>query len=263
MADSSAQTVLVVVGDPKRAELLFQALRHPSLDAQVTTNEQEVLACLKQHRFALAVVGGYIGRRDALVMCEAVRVRQPGLRVLVLLGTEIGPDALVAHRERKLDGVSYCDLGPVWDQAVNRPTVDVADLIRREVLDTLGLNEAPEAHESWMRGTEAALTAEEQREATVVMPMPAAKEQRTPASMQAAPTVNQVVQAMSEAPTRWYPCPRPPRRRPAFSRRPTSSRMTTSPLPRAWPSRPVAPISAHPLFRPSRRRTPVPPSVRS
>jgi hypothetical protein len=172
MVDSGARTVLVVVGDSSRAVLVLSALFHPAIKAQVATNEQEILAALKQNRFDLSVVGGYIGRRDPLVICEAVRVRQQGLRVLVLIGTEITPEALLAHRQRQLEGVSYADLGPTWDQAKEQPSVDVGDAIRQEVLATLGLTDDGESHQAWVNQYEAALSAA-QNQATEIQAMPA------------------------------------------------------------------------------------------
>jgi len=198
MVDSNASTVLIVVGDPIRAELVVRALRHPSIATQVATNEQEILAALKQNKFMLAVVGGHIGRRDPLVICEAVRVRQPGLPTLVLIGTEITADALSAHRQRQLEGVFYVDLGPNWDQAKEKPSVGVGDAVRQEVLGKLGLVDDPQSHQAWVNAHEAAMfAATVQNEATVVAVVPPA-------------LISQASAPLSEAPTTVGPAPSAP-----------------------------------------------------
>lgn len=152
MVELQTQKILVVLGDATRAEGLARALSHPLLSVQLARQEQELLAAFRQERYALALVAGNLGRRPPLVAGEAVRLRQEGMPVLIVVGDETSPEELAAHRARRLDGVGYLDLHNPRRRVVDDGDVEDFSRMRAAVLDGLGLAEDDPSREEWLAG---------------------------------------------------------------------------------------------------------------
>ena len=87
--------VLVVVGSRERAEFAKRALTHPQIKVEAADKEDQIVAALTGQRFDLAIVGGKIGQRGPLILCEAVRLRRfvcPGCGALLDTETALAGD---------------------------------------------------------------------------------------------------------------------------------------------------------------------------
>ncbi len=147
---TEARRVLLVIGDAQLAEFVHQALAHPgvSIDRQ---GEQFVQA-LAQERYDVAFVGGMIGTRGPLVLCEAVRTDQR-IPTVVLTGPNIPATALAKHREMSAADVHYFDPSGWRD-----PRGELAETgldLRKRALALLQLDEDRAALEEWRESLEA------------------------------------------------------------------------------------------------------------
>lgn len=142
------QAVLVVIGGYDRAELVVQGLTHPRLDVEAAAVEDKIVGALTSRPFGLAIVGGTIGRRSPMTLCDAIRLRQQA-PVLVLWTEESEGQALAEHRAKQLDGVRYLDLRGLWQQSAEK-RIEVGKRIRAQVMEMLAIDEDPDASEQWV-----------------------------------------------------------------------------------------------------------------
>jgi TolA-binding protein len=142
------QRILVVMGPEGRAASTARALTHRDVQVVPAFNEQGVLGAVSGSQFDLAVVGGRIGRRGPLITCEAVRVRQQGLRVLVVVDAGVDQQALAEHRARQLDRLSYLDVSAI--PADGDGLLEIGERIRSAVLSLLQLPDDPDGRERWI-----------------------------------------------------------------------------------------------------------------
>ncbi|MEZ4272407.1 MAG: hypothetical protein R3C68_13570 [Myxococcota bacterium] len=103
-------TILLVMGDEERAHFVQQAVAHPEIAVEVYTQENFVQK-IRSKTFDLAIVGGMIGSRGPLVLCESVRMGQQ-LPVIVLLDARTNQTAINAHRNLGIRGVQYLECDP-------------------------------------------------------------------------------------------------------------------------------------------------------
>lgn len=144
---------VLIVGSPAHTDYALRALSHPDIEVQAADKENRILAALTGQKFDLAVVGGSVGKRGPLVLCEAVRLRQE-LPVLVLVGDETDDGALREHQNRQLAGVRYLDFRGQWNGET--PPIDVGQLLRSEALGALNVAEDPTAAVRWVEELETA-----------------------------------------------------------------------------------------------------------
>jgi hypothetical protein len=143
MTDTARSSVLVVIGNPVEAARALACLEHPQVDLHEAHTEQTIVASLTEHRFRLVVVGGHVGRRPPLVLCDAARLRQPDVAVLVLAGDETDEATLAEHRARNPSGVTYLSLSDVSEPSQR------GSRIRAEAWRVLGLAEDAESNARW------------------------------------------------------------------------------------------------------------------
>ncbi len=145
---------LIVAGEGSLLGLMGRALTHPGIDVESAHNEQTIVSSLSGAAFDVAVVGGQVGKRGPLVLCDAVRARQREVPIVVIVGAETDEAALRDHMERAMPGVQYLDL---------RNTglgLDQGGKLRATVLAALALDEDAVAAEAWMRAENAAASGE-------------------------------------------------------------------------------------------------------
>ena len=101
------RNVYVIHGDGEAVEFILAGLQHPDLKPTSTTPD-ELNGELRAEPVELALVGGTVGTRGPLVMCEAVRMgrRAP---VMVLVDSAVNPKALAQHQKLDLPDVHYFD----------------------------------------------------------------------------------------------------------------------------------------------------------
>ncbi len=143
MADP--RQVIVIFGDAQQSGLALRALSHPHLTVQEARTEQTIVPALTNQRFDLAIVGGRVGRRGPLVLCDVVRLRQPDAPVLVVLGEESEEAQVSEHVARGLQGVQYLQLTGIND-LIQRGTH-----LRAYALAMLQLDDDGATAEAWPR----------------------------------------------------------------------------------------------------------------
>jgi len=135
--------VLLVVGDPAFTAQLRPTLAHSGLVIETAETEQSIVAALTSGAFGLILVGGQVGRRGPLVLCDAVRIRQTEAQVLVLVREETDEASWKDHLARQLPRVHYLDL-----RGVASP-VDRLQLVRSDALRIGSVAEEPASVPDW------------------------------------------------------------------------------------------------------------------
>ncbi len=150
---SDVERVLAVVGAKELAELCRFALSHPRLAVEVASAEREIVAALESGAYRLAIAGPGVGRRPPLVVADALRLRAPGLRLVVLLGPETDEQELGEHQRRELGGVTYLDLSGLISERAR------GESIRAALLTLAGIDEDAASAQSWAEQWRAAASA--------------------------------------------------------------------------------------------------------
>ncbi|MBN1959640.1 MAG: tetratricopeptide repeat protein [Deltaproteobacteria bacterium] len=135
--------ILVVIGDPSFSGVVNVALQHPSMQVESAEGEQNIVNALTTEQYDAVIVGGKIGRRGPLVLCDVVRIRQTHATVLVLLRDETDDAQYKEHCSRNLDRVKYLDLRNVpvgFEQGLK---------IRSETLELLQIEEEVKSAALW------------------------------------------------------------------------------------------------------------------
>jgi len=143
-AQADDKNVLAIIGTPGLAKLVECSLAHPDLRLDPVSKEKQIVAALAGAP-SMVLVGGRIGRRGPLVLCDAVRLRNADVPIVVLLGGETDDEQLDEHRARKVGKVQYLDLRDV-PSSVGRGA-----RIRNLVLAVLHIADDPTSAQNWPR----------------------------------------------------------------------------------------------------------------
>ncbi len=161
---------MLLVGENDGADFVAHALAHPEV-ALHPANEETMANALAHGPYDLAVVGGYVGSRGPLILCEAVRVQQK-IPVLILLGQETSEKVLAQHKSRNLEAVTYLDFQGWRDPAGS--VITVGTEVRESALGVLELEEDQTFGEQWQQSL---TLAQEQRDAVLAQQRQAEEEQ--------------------------------------------------------------------------------------
>ena len=143
MASQEPTKVLVVIGEQAFAVEVERALTHPRLQVEAAVAEPAIVAALTSRQYDLVVVGGHVGKRGPLVLCDVVRLRQSNAAVLVLLREETDEAQLADHMARQLPRVQYVDLRGVG------AAIERGARVRAMALGIMQLEEDPDSGQRW------------------------------------------------------------------------------------------------------------------
>lgn len=160
LTEQQLRNVLLLVGENDGADFVTHGLAHP-LVALHTANEETMANSLAHGPYDLAVVGGYVGSRGPLILCEAVRVQQR-IPILILIGHETTEKVLIQHQSRKLEDVTYLDFRG-WRDPTGSVVV-VGSALRETALEILNLADDSAYGEQWQHSLG---LAQEQRNAVL------------------------------------------------------------------------------------------------